>query len=115
MNIGERWEEGILVLNLEGRLTIGDGDVELSSFIDEAFARSEKKIIIDLRGVKKVDSSGLAELLRIRRAATEKETSIKLISDLGSVKNVFEMTRLVGVFDFYDDVMSAIHAMRDEE
>ncbi len=114
MNIGERWEEGVLILSLEGRLTIGDGDVELSGFIDEAFARSEKKIILDLRGVKKVDSSGLAELLRIRRVATAENASIKLISDLGSVKNVFEMTRLVGVFDFYDDVMSAVHSLRDD-
>lgn len=114
MNIEERWEEGVLILSLEGRLTIGDGDVVLSGYIDEAFARNEKKIVIDLRGVKKVDSSGLAELLRIRRAATEEGASIKLVSDLGSVKNVFEMTRLVGVFDFYDDVMSAIHALRDD-
>ncbi len=115
MNINTRRdrEEGVTIVGLEGKLTIGEGDVQLREEIKDLLDDGVKKILINLKGVKMMDSSGLGELVRTRASATEAEAVIKLLHVEDKVQEVLEMTRLIGVFETYDDEIDAIASFRD--
>lgn len=111
MKIVLRYDEGVTILALDGRLTIGDGDVAVREAVDELLAEGSDKIVVNLQKVRAMDSSGLGELLRLRSRAQAAGATIKL-SAPDSVMEVFEMTRLVGVFEMHPDDLTAIASYR---
>ncbi len=113
MKITTREEEGIRVLSLEGKLVIGDGDVELRDEVRDALDRGAKKILLNLKGVKMMDSSGLGELIRCKATAGNAGATIRLLHVEDKVQEVLEMTRLIGVFETYDDEIDAIASFRE--
>ncbi len=114
MNINTRRdrEEGVTIVELEGKLTIGEGDVQLREEIKDLLDDGVKKILINLQGVKMMDSSGLGELVRTRASAMNTGSTIKLLHVEDKVQEVLEMTRLIGVFETYDDEIDAIASFR---
>ena len=114
MNIKTRLDraEGVTIVALEGKLTIGEGDVQLREEIKDLLADGVKKILIDLKGVRMMDSSGLGELVRTRASAQNADATIKLLHVEDKVAEVLEMTRLIGVFDTFDDEIDAIASFR---
>ena len=113
MKIETRREEGVLILDLDGKLTIGDGDVVLREELRDHLDRGEKKLLLNLDGVKTMDSSGLGELVRCKASAGQAEATIKLLHVQDKVQQVLEMTRLIGVFEDFDDEIDAIASFRD--
>lgn len=111
MKIELRYDEGITILALDGRLTIGDGDVALRDAVDELLAEGTTRVVLNLEKVRAMDSSGLGELLRLRSRAQSIGADIRLAA-AGSVMEILEMTRLIGVFEIYDDDLSAIASFR---
>ena len=114
MNIKTRLDraEGVTIVALEGKLTIGEGDVQLREEIKDLLADGVKKILIDLKGVRMMDSSGLGELVRTRASAQNADATIKLLHVEDKVAEVLEMTRLIGVFETFDDEIDAIASFR---
>lgn len=112
MNISRRQDEGVTVLALDGKLTIGDGDVALRDGVTDLIHEGVKKILLDLGGIKAMDSSGLGELIRMREMANRSDALIKLLHVEDKVREVLEMTRLIGVFETYDDPIDAIASFR---
>ena len=106
-------DEGVTIVDLEGKLTIGEGDVQLREEIKDLLDNGVKKILINMGGVKLMDSSGLGELVRTRASAMNAEATIKLLHVEDKVQEVLEMTRLIGVFDTYNDEIDAIASFRD--
>lgn len=113
MKINKREEEGVIILGLEGKLTIGDGDVILRDELRDVLDDGAKKILLDLGGVKTMDSSGLGELVRCKASASNADATIKLLHVQDKVQQVLEMTRLIGVFEDYNDEIDAIASFRD--
>lgn len=113
MKIGMRIEEEIAILSLVGRLTIGEGDVILRQDVQDLLKEGRKKILLNLGGVKMMDSSGLGELLRAKTDARRVGAEIKLLHVEDKVQEVLEMTRLIGVFESFDDEIDAIASFRD--
>ena len=115
MNINTRRDrdEGVTVVDLEGKLTIGEGDVQLREEIKDLLDDGIKKILINLKGVKMMDSSGLGELVRTRASAQAADATIKLLHVEDKVQEVLEMTRLIGVFETFDDEIDAMASFRD--
>ncbi len=114
MKINTRQEvEGVTVLELHGKLIIGEGDVQLREAFREAVDGENKKILLDLKGVKMLDSSGLGELVRTRATAASAGATVKLLHVEYKVQEVLEMTRLIGVFETYDDPIDALASFRD--
>ncbi len=115
MNINTRRdrEEGVTIVDLEGKLTIGEGDVQLREEIKDLLDDGIKKILINLKGVKMMDSSGLGELVRTRASAQAADATIKLLHVGHKVQEVLEMTRLIGVFETFDDEIDAMASFRD--
>ena len=106
-------EEGVSIVKLEGKLTIGEGDVQLREEIKDLLDDGVKKILINLQGVKMMDSSGLGELVRVRASATSAEAAVKLLHVEDKVQEVLEMTRLIGVFETFDDEIDAFSSFSD--
>jgi anti-sigma B factor antagonist len=113
MNIKSRKEEDVTILDLDGRLEIGTGDVQLREELVDLLDRGVKKILLNLKGVRSMDSSGLGELVRARATATGHGATIKLVHVEDKVHEVLEMTRLIGVFDTFDDEIDAVASFRE--
>jgi len=114
MNIGARYEEDVVILDLEGRLTIGEGDVQLREKIREILDEGVVRLIVNLERVKTMDSSGLGELLRCKRTAEERGATIKLLHVQEGVYDVLEITRLIGMFEIFDHELAAIASFRPD-
>ena len=112
VKITSRVEEGVTILDLEGKLVIGDGDVMLREGVRDVLDRGVQKILLNLQGVKMMDSSGLGELVRVRATATSAGAVVKLVHVEDKVQEVLEMTRLIGVFETFDDEIDALSSFR---
>ncbi|MEM6454898.1 MAG: STAS domain-containing protein [Acidobacteriota bacterium] len=112
MKITKRTEEDVHIFRLAGKLTIGEGDVVLRDVIKDALDRGATKLLIDLQGVRTMDSSGLGELIRCKATASSHEATVKLLHVENKVQAVLEMTRLIGVFDTFDDEIEAVASFR---
>ena len=108
MKIGMQIKDDIAILDLEGRLTIGDGDAMLRQDIEDLLAEGRQKILINLKGVRAMDSSGLGELMQARSKAEAAGCSIKLLHVEDKVADVLELTRVIGVFETYEDEATAL-------
>lgn len=113
MKIEKKKEEGVTILRLKGKLTIGTGDVKLRHEVRDALEDGEKKILLDLQGVKTMDSSGLGELISCKASANRSGAVIKLVHVEDKVQEVLDMTRLIGVFENFNDEIDAIASFRD--
>ena len=112
MKIGLRIQEDVAILDLDGRLKIGDGDVQLRQDVEDLLAEGRQKILINMQGVRMMDSSGLGELVRARENAEKAGATIKLLHVEDKVASVLEMTRLIGVFDTFNDEIDALASFR---
>jgi anti-sigma B factor antagonist len=110
MEITKRQVGDVCILDLEGKLTIGTGDVRLRGALLTELEDGHKKIIFNLEKVKVIDSSGLGELIRSRATASSNEADIKLLHVNLKARKLLTMARLVGVFDMFDDEAVAVAA-----
>ncbi len=103
MDVNRRQIGDVVILDLEGKLTIGKGDVVLrGAFVDELDV-GERKLVVNLDKVKVIDSSGLGELIRCKVTASEKEADVKLLHVNLKARKLITMAQLVGVFEMFDD------------
>jgi anti-sigma B factor antagonist len=110
MEITKRQIGDVSILDLDGKLTIGAGDVQLRGALLTELEDGHKKIIFNLERVKVIDSSGLGELIRSRATAGSNDADIKLLHVNLKARKLLTMARLVGVFDMFDEEAMAIAA-----
>ena len=108
MEIRKRLVNDVAILDLEGKLTIGSGDVVLRGAMLSEIEDGHKKILINLQKVTSIDSSGLGELIRCRATAAGNEAEIKLLHVNLKARKLLTMARLVGVFEMFDDEAMAV-------
>ncbi len=97
------------ILTVEGRINaMSAGD--LKKRIKQLITKEYIHLILDLAGVSFIDSSGLSAIVAGLKATHEKDGSIKLVGLNNKTMQVFELTRLTKVFQFYQDVDSALSA-----
>ena len=108
MEVTRRQIGDVVILDLEGKLTIGKGDVVLrGAFVDELDV-GQRKVIVNLDNVKVIDSSGLGELIRCKVTASEKDADVKLLHVNLKARKLITMAQLVGVFEMFDDEEMAV-------
>ena len=108
MKFSKREVGDITILEPKGKITIGSGDVALRGALDEIIQAEGSKILLDLKGVKKMDSSGLGELIAAHNSVTEAGGSIKLVNLPSKLYGVLGITQIVSVFDVFDDESEAL-------
>ena len=108
MKIMQRKDGDILIVEMSGRMTIGQGDAEAREAILAALESGEKKILLDMGDVPMVDSAGLGELISVYTVAHRSNAAMKLLKISARVKEVMNITRMYGLFDIFDDKAAAI-------
>ena len=108
MHITERIANDVKILDLEGKLTIGDGAELLSDKVASVAFLGYNKIILNLAKVPYVDSGGLGQLVRCSMAAQKNNGSVKLIGLTSRITDLLTITKLANVFDTYDSEQDAI-------
>ena len=108
MKIKSRQEEGVIIFDLAGKLTIGSGDAELREILHQALEEGSLRIVLNLKKLKRVDSSGLGELVSAHASAKTQQGELKLANLQPSVSDVMGTTQLYSVFDIYDSVGEAV-------
>ena len=104
--------DGVTVLELSGRITLGEGSVQLRDAIRDLIAKGQRNILLDLGEVTYIDSSGLGELVSAYTTARNQGASLKLLKLTKKVHDLLQLTKLYTVFDIYDDEASAIASFK---
>jgi anti-sigma B factor antagonist len=108
MQITEREKGSVTILDVSGSLTIGEGDIELRDAVLEVLAGGSKNILLNLKNVRKMDSSGVGELVAAYTSTRNRGGELKLTQLSPKVGAVLQVTRLVGILEMFDDEETAI-------
>jgi anti-sigma B factor antagonist len=108
MNIKIRHVEGVTVMDLSGKITLGEGSIALREAVREALAAGSKKILLNVADVNYVDSAGLGELVGAYTSVKNAGGNLKLLNISKKIKDLLVITKLVTVFEVRDDEKEAI-------
>jgi len=108
MKSSSRQIDGITVLDLSGRITLGEGSVILRDTIRDLIGRGQKKILLNLGDVSYIDSSGIGELVSAFTTVRNQGGELKLLNLTKKVHDLLQITKLYTVFDIKDDEANAI-------
>ncbi len=98
----------VSVVDLSGRITIGEGDMVLRERVQELLENGQGQILLNLEKVPYMDSSGIGELVAGYKRAKKKSGTIKLLNASARVRKLLELTRLDGVFETFRDEKEAL-------
>jgi len=112
LTITSREVNGVSVLDLSGRITLGEGSVQLREAIRGLIGKGAKIILLNLGNVNYIDSSGLGELVSAFTTAKNQQAEVKLLNLTKKVHDLLQLTKLYTVFDIYDDEASAIASFK---
>lgn len=110
MQINQRQKDGVTILDVSGKITIGVGDVALRSTVQDALNNGATKILLNLGGVSAVDSSGVGELVSSYVQATNRGGKLKLTSLPPKVSDILHITQLITVFEVYGSEDEAVES-----
>ena len=108
MTIDTRNVNGITILELQGKVTIGEGSREIRETIRKLLDAGNKNILLNLGDVSYVDSSGIGELVSSYTTVTNQGGQFKLLHLTKKIRELLAITKLLTVFDSYDDEETAI-------
>ena len=108
MKFTERREDGVVIIDLKGKLTLGAGDVQMRQVIRDVLDRGEKSILLNLGGVGYMDSAGVGELVASFTTAQAQGAELKLLNLTAKVRDLLQFTQLISVFDSYGDEKEAV-------
>ena len=108
MKLTTREVGGVSIVDLSGKITLGEGGVALREEVRKLLAEGKKKIVLNLAEVNYIDSSGLGELVSAYTAVKNAGGELKLLSLTSKVRDLLVITKLVTVFDVKDDEASAV-------
>jgi anti-sigma B factor antagonist len=98
----------VAVMDLSGKITIGEGDVLLREEVNKLLETDWKNILLNLNGVTYMDSAGIGELVACYKRAAESGARLKLLNPSGRVSDLLSLTKLQQVFDIYNDEKDAL-------
>jgi len=108
MKVTQRQRDGVTILDLKGKITIGAGDLALRNAVLEALDGGATKILLNLADVSTIDSSGIGELVSAFTTVTNRGGKLKLLNLPSKVSDVLQITQLITVFDVFDDEGTAV-------
>lgn len=110
MKIDVRQREGVQILDVEGKITIGKGDVALREAVHEQLGSGATKLLINLKEVSTIDSSGVGELVSAFTTVTNRGGKLKLVHLPPKVNDILQITQLITVFETYDNEDEALRS-----
>lgn len=98
----------VTVIDMEGRITLGEGSSLLRDLIKENLSKGRKKIVMNLAGINYIDSTGLGELVSGYRLVKSEGGELKLLNLSKKVTDLLQITKLYTVFDIHNQESQAV-------
>src|SRR5215470_1320663 len=114
LNVKTRKIDNIVVVDMSGRLTIGEPVLLLRETLRVQVNDGVRLIILNLADVSYIDSSGLGELVSAYTTVRNKAGDVKLLNLTAKAKDLLQMTKLLTVFDVYDNEAKAVTALKEK-
>ena len=112
LEVKERQAGDVTILDLTGSVRMGEGAVSLRNAIRGLVDQGNKKILLNLGGVKNVDSSGIGELIANYTTISRDGGQLKLLNLTDKIQNLLVITKLLTVFDSYDSEPDALNSFK---
>jgi anti-sigma B factor antagonist len=112
MKIQERVLENVVVVDLNGKLTIGEGDEVLREKINSLMQQGHTNLLLNLGEVPYVDSAGLGEIVRTFTTVKHQGGTLKLVNLTKRIKDLLTITKLLAVFDTYESEAEAVGSFK---
>ena len=111
----ERQVSGVTILDISGRITLGDGTALLRDTIHDLISHGKKNLLLNLGQVPHLDSSGIAELVSAFVDARREGGEVKLLNLTKKVRDTVEIVHLGSIFELFDDEAAALKAFAREQ
>ncbi len=108
MTIDTRSVNGVTILDVHGKVTIGEGSREVREKIRALLENGNKNILMNLGDVSYVDSAGIGELVSSYTTVTNQGGQFKLLHLTKKIRELLAITKLLTVFDSFDDETAAV-------
>jgi anti-sigma B factor antagonist len=112
MKTSTRQVDGITIVDLSGRITLGEGSVVLRDTIRDLLSKGSKKLLLNLAEVTYIDSSGIGELVSAFTTVRNQGGELKLLNLTKKVHDLLQITKLYTVFDVKDDEAAAVSSFK---
>jgi len=112
MKTSTRQVNGIVIVDLSGRITLGEGSVLLRDMVRDLVSKGQRKILLNLGDVTYIDSSGIGELVSAFTTVRNQGGELKLLNLTKKVHDLLQITKLYTVFDVKDDEATAVAAFK---
>lgn len=110
VKLNSRQVGDVSVLDVAGRITLGEGSSALRDTLREMVGKGQKKVLLNLGEVSYIDSSGIGELVSGFTTVTNNGGQLKLLNLSKRVKDLLQITKLYTVFDVHDDEAAAVRS-----
>ena len=108
LKLSTRQVDGVTILDLSGRITLGEGSVQLRDATRDLLSKGAKYILLNLGDVNYIDSSGIGELVSAYTTVRNQGGELKLLNLTKKVHDLLQITKLYTVFDVKDDEATAV-------
>jgi anti-sigma B factor antagonist len=112
LEVTERQAGDVTILDMSGAVRMGEGSIELRNAIRGLVDAGKKKILLNLRNVKNIDSSGIGELIANYTTVSRDGGQLKLLNLTEKIQNLLVITKLLTVFDAYDNEAEALNSFK---
>jgi anti-sigma B factor antagonist len=110
MQIEERKVGDVVVLDLKGKITLGEGDELLKDKVNSLVNQGNRKLVLNLEGVPYIDSAGLGEIVRTYTTVSRQGGSLKLLNLTKRITDLLSITKLLTVFETFDAENEAVRS-----
>ena len=110
MQIDQRSSGDVVILDLKGKITLGEGDELLKDKVNSLVNQGHKKIVLNLAGVPYIDSAGLGEIVRTYTTVSRQGGSLKLLNLTKRITDLLSITKLLTVFETFDSENDAVRS-----
>ena len=109
MHISERSSGDVMIVDVSGKITLGDGgDMALKDKMRSLIQQGKNKILLNLGDVSYVDSAGLGEIVQAYGAVSKNGGALKLVNTTKRIKDLLAITKLLTVFETFDSEAEAV-------
>jgi anti-sigma B factor antagonist len=112
LSINQREAGDVTILDLSGKITIGEGSVQLREAVRQLLENGRKKILLNLGDVSYVDSSGIGELVSSYTTANKSEGQLKLLNLTKKIQDLLAITKLLTVFEIHESEDAALGSFK---
>jgi anti-sigma B factor antagonist len=112
MQIEERSAGDVTVLDLKGKMTLGEGDELLRDKINSLIQQGRRKVVLNLEDVPYIDSAGLGEIVRTYTTVSRQGGNLKLVNLTKRITDLLSITKLLTVFETFDTESEALKSFQ---